>query len=87
VSISFAYNLTGTVWARTSISTSSPPDLIVEIDLTSFSLNKFPIYARLGVPEVWRYDGERVATFELRGEEYTEHRPVSSHERSPHAFR
>lgn len=32
-----------------------PPDLVVEVDRTSFSLNKLPIYARLGVPEVWRY--------------------------------
>ena len=29
-----------------------PPDLVIEIDITSPSLNKFPIYARIGVPEV-----------------------------------
>ena len=33
-----------------------PPDLALEIDLTSKSLNRFPIYARLGVPELWCYD-------------------------------
>lgn len=32
-----------------------PPDLVVEVDRTSHSLDKLPIYARLGVPEVWRY--------------------------------
>jgi Uma2 family endonuclease len=32
-----------------------PPDLVVEVDRTSQSLDKLPIYARLGVPEVWRY--------------------------------
>ncbi len=37
-----------------------PPDVIIEIDLTHPSLDKFPIYAALGVPEVWRYAGERV---------------------------
>lgn len=32
-----------------------PPDLIVEVDLTSPSLAKLPVYARMGVREVWRY--------------------------------
>ena len=42
-----------------------PPDLVIEIDITSPSLNKLPIYARMGVPEVWRYDGERMAILVL----------------------
>jgi Uma2 family endonuclease len=29
-----------------------PPDLVVEVDITRSSLDKFPIYAALGVPEV-----------------------------------
>lgn len=37
-----------------------PPDLVIEVDITSPSLAKLPIFARLGVPEVWRSDGERV---------------------------
>jgi Uma2 family endonuclease len=45
-----------------------PPDLVFEVDLTSSSLSKFPIYAALGVPEVWRYDGRRMAVFALSGE-------------------
>jgi len=36
-----------------------PPDLVFEADLTSPSLRKLPIYARLGVGEVWRYVGGR----------------------------
>jgi Uma2 family endonuclease len=31
-----------------------PPDIIVESDLTSSSLDRFAIYAALGVPEIWR---------------------------------
>jgi Uma2 family endonuclease len=31
------------------------PDLVVEIDITNPSLEKMPIFARLGIPEVWRY--------------------------------
>ena len=33
-----------------------PPDLLIEIDLTNDSLDKFPLYAALGVQEVWRYE-------------------------------
>ena len=47
-----------------------PPDLVIEIDITSPSLNKFPIYARIGVPEVWRYDGRQVQMFALANGEY-----------------
>lgn len=36
------------------LNTDPPPDLVVEIDLTHPSLDKLPIYATLGVPEVWR---------------------------------
>ena len=32
-----------------------PPDLILEVDFSNSSLNKFPIYIALGVPEIWRY--------------------------------
>ena len=38
-----------------------PPDIAVEIDVHHDSRSKFPIYAALGVPEIWRYDG-RVMT-------------------------
>src|SRR5215510_2863077 len=48
-----------------------PPDLVVEIDITSPSLNKFPIFAAMGIPEVWRYDGEGVTIFKLEKEEYS----------------
>ncbi len=46
------------------------PDVAVEIDLTTESLDKFPIYAALGVPEVWIYDGAAVSFYELEAENY-----------------
>lgn len=49
-----------------------PPDLVLEIDVTSPSLNKFPIFATLGIPEVWRYDGERVSIWVSDAGEYRE---------------
>ena len=53
-----------------------PPDLVVEVDITSPSLDKLPIYAWLGVREVWRYVGGRMEILELREEAY-ETMPVS----------
>lgn len=49
-----------------------PPDLAVEIDITSSSVNKFNIYASLGVAELWRYDGEVVKFYQLLENQYIE---------------
>src|SRR5215813_6917359 len=37
-----------------------PPDLVIEVDITRSSLDKFSIYAALGAPEVWRYTDREV---------------------------
>lgn len=47
-----------------------PPDLVIEVDVTSPSLDKFSVYARIGVPEVWRHDGEGLTFFGLEGGRY-----------------
>src|SRR5712691_6833011 len=47
-----------------------PPDLVVEIDLMHPSLDKLPIYAAVGVPEVWRYQREQVLMYRLTGAVY-----------------
>jgi Uma2 family endonuclease len=49
-----------------------PPDLVIEVDITSPSLNKMPIYAALGVSEVWLYKGRKVEFHRLYGEFYQE---------------
>ncbi len=41
------------------LSIDPPPDLAIEIDIMSSCLNRLSIYAALGVPEVWRFDGEQ----------------------------
>jgi Uma2 family endonuclease len=46
------------------------PDLVVEIDHTSSSLNKFSIYAALGVTEIWRVVGKRVDIYLLADDRY-----------------
>jgi Uma2 family endonuclease len=47
-----------------------PPDLAIEIDHTSTSVPRQPIYAALGVPELWRFDGEHLSVFKLKGGKY-----------------
>ncbi|MEO6811913.1 MAG: Uma2 family endonuclease, partial [Isosphaeraceae bacterium] len=45
------------------------PDLAIEIDLRPSAVDRPEIYATLGVPEVWRYDGEtlRISRLGLDG--------------------
>jgi Uma2 family endonuclease len=43
-----------------------PPDLAIEVDITRSSLDRMAIYAALGVPEVWRYDGRTVSIYQLQ---------------------
>lgn len=49
-----------------------PPDLIIEIDITSSSINQFDLYAEFRVPEVWRYDGRHLRFYQLEGKQYLE---------------
>ena len=46
------------------------PDFAVEIDITTESLDKFPIYAALGVVEIWIYNGKILSFYELENEKY-----------------
>lgn len=47
-----------------------PPDLVIEIDITSSSINRLDLYAALGVPEVWRYDGSTIRIYQLKETNY-----------------
>ncbi len=47
-----------------------PPDLVLEVDITNPSDRRLPIYALLGVPEVWRYDGYSLEFLALENGEY-----------------
>ena len=57
---------------RIDLAVDPPPDLIVEIDITSTSLDRFSIYAEVGVIEVWRFDGDRLTIHQLRSGNYEE---------------
>jgi Uma2 family endonuclease len=47
-----------------------PPDLAIEVDVTSSSLDRMSIYAALGVPEVWRLSTGSIAFHVLEGGAY-----------------
>lgn len=49
-----------------------PPDLAIEIDMTSSSIDRMEIYAALGVPELWRYDGSCLIIYQLEDKNYRE---------------
>jgi len=42
-----------------------PPDLAIEIDITSSSIKRRNIYAALGIPEVWTHDGAALTVRKL----------------------
>jgi len=44
--------------APLDLSIHPPPDLAIEVDITKTSIPRQPIYAALGIREVWRYDGQ-----------------------------
>jgi Uma2 family endonuclease len=53
-----------------NLQSDPPPDLAIESDYTSSSLNKYATYASLGLPELWRYCKERLEVYILQGKEY-----------------
>jgi Uma2 family endonuclease len=71
---SFYFKNAGIVRPKNEIDLSEDPapELVLEIDITHDSLSKFPIFAGLGVEEVWRFDGEKVRFYRLENEDYRE---------------
>lgn len=57
---------------RIDMNQDPPPDLVVEIDITSRSANSLQVYTDLGVPEVWIYNGSRLRINRLENGKYVE---------------
>ncbi len=58
--------------SRIDAEVDPPPDLMIKIEITHALLEKLPLYAAMGIPEIWRYDGERLRIFHLQEREYVE---------------
>jgi len=54
------------------LKTDPPPDLVVEVDITYSNIDKRSLYATMGVPELWRYNGEVLRIYKLRDGGYIE---------------
>jgi Uma2 family endonuclease len=47
-----------------------PPDLVIEIDITSPLLDRMPVFAEVGVSEVWRWQSGTLTIFVLEDGAY-----------------
>ena len=55
---------------QVDLATDPPPDLILEIDISSPSSRRMDIYKQLGVLEIWRYSGGNVHMYRLQDGAY-----------------
>lgn len=49
-----------------------PPDIVLEMEMSRSALDKLALFASMGIPEVWRCDGQQVTIHVLSGESYRE---------------
>ncbi len=49
------------------ISKDPAPDLVIEVDITHSDIKKVALYASLGVPEFWQYNGQVWKIYQLQG--------------------
>lgn len=55
-----------------NLESDPPPDLVVEVDITHTDINKLKLYAAMGIPEFWRYNGETWRIYCLKDTAYEE---------------
>jgi len=51
---------------RIDLKKDPPPDLAIEVEVTKRVLARLPIYAGMGVSEVWRWDGKKLRVCRLQ---------------------
>ena len=54
------------------LSIDPPPDLVVEVEMTRSAIDKLSLFASMGIPEVWRYDGKVLSIGFLQSDRYIE---------------
>ncbi|MEL6352468.1 MAG: Uma2 family endonuclease [Cyanobacteria bacterium J06627_28] len=57
---------------KVNLKKDPPPDLVVEIDITHTDIDKNRLYAAMGVPEFWRFDGHHLRIYQLQNKQYVE---------------
>jgi Uma2 family endonuclease len=59
-------------FAPSSFAIDSPPDLVLEVEYSRSAIDKLRLYAGMGVPEFWRYNGSVLRIYTLAGGQYSE---------------
>jgi Uma2 family endonuclease len=55
---------------HTDLTIDPPPDLVIEVEMTSSLIEKVELFATMGVPELWRHDGESLRMYTLVANRY-----------------
>jgi len=68
----FYFAATGTIIRQDTLDLAAdpPPDVVIEIDVSSQSTRKLQTYASFGVPEIWCYRKGTLEILKLVGGEY-----------------
>lgn len=54
------------------LATDPLPDLVLEVEYSRSAIDKLKLYAAMGVPEFWRYNGSVLRVYTLAGGQYSE---------------
>ncbi|MDJ0595249.1 MAG: Uma2 family endonuclease [Pleurocapsa sp. MO_226.B13] len=49
-----------------------PPDLVLEVEYSRSAIDKLTLYASMGIPELWRFNGSLLRIYTLADQQYTE---------------
>lgn len=52
--------------------TDPPPDLVLEVEYSRPQIDKLKLYASMGIPEFWRFNGSVLRIYILSNEQYSE---------------
>ena len=55
-----------------NLESDPPPDLVLEVEYSRSKIDKLELYASLGIPEFWRYNGRVLRIYSLEQERYVE---------------
>ncbi|MBD0389453.1 MAG: Uma2 family endonuclease [Nostoc sp. C3-bin3] len=54
------------------LNTDPPPDLVLEVEYSRSKIDKLALYASMGVPEFWRYNGNVLRIYALNSGQYSQ---------------
>ncbi|BAY24228.1 hypothetical protein NIES2100_40220 [Calothrix sp. NIES-2100] len=54
------------------LASDPPPDLVLEVEYSKPKIDKLQLYAAMGIPEFWRYNGTVLRIYRLENRQYIE---------------